>query len=180
MRFSTNPGIRVSLAVCLLSFCISSFGITLEELRKTPDLTPARFAAHFSGFEFRFRKQVQAPEVFLARRSGDCDDFSTLAAMVLREKGYTPRLITVRMPGVVHVVCYIEETRAYLDYNHRSSAEGMVRSKPEMEAIAASVAKSYGLTWSSATEFTYEGGLKRLVRTVAPRRGQAILATVFR
>lgn len=180
MRFSTSFGIKGFVAVCLLSFSCSSFGVSLNQLRNTPDLTPARFAAYFRGFEFKFRKEVQSPEVFLASRSGDCDDFSTLAATILREKGYTPRLITVRMPGVVHVVCYIEETQSYLDYNHRGSGEGLVRSKPQIEAVAASVAKSYGLTWSSATEFTYDGGLKRLVRTVSPRGGQAILATVFK
>lgn len=179
MRFLTIPGIRGSLAVWLLTFCFSSFGVTLDELRNAPELTPAKFAAHFSGFEFKFLKQIQSPERFLARRSGDCDDYSTLAAMVLREKGYTPRLITVRMPGVVHVVCYIEETQSYLDYNNRSSAERMVRSQPQVEAIAASVAKSYNLTWSSASEFTHDGTVKRLVQTVLPKR-QGILATIFK
>lgn len=154
--------------------------MTLEELRGAPDLTPKKFAAFFRDFDFKFRAEVQSPEVFLATQSGDCDDYSTLAAMVLKEKGYTPRLIAVRMPGVTHVVCYIEETGSYLDYNARGYFSRTVSSSREIEAIARNVAKSYGAKWFSASEFTYGDGVKRLVHTVVePPKEERRFASLF-
>lgn len=165
---------RIKLSLILYSivaacgFAPALQALTLEQIRQTPDLTPAKFAAYFSDFEFQFRAQIQSPEVFLATRSGDCDDYSTLAAEVLREKGFTPRLITVRMPKVVHVVCYIEETGSYLDYNNREKKGVLEKCGPSLEEIARSVAKSYQARWTSASEFTFSVGTKRLVSTVLP------------
>lgn len=139
--------------------------LTLQDLKQDAELTPEKFASQFAGFQFVYRGKVQSPRTFLKTRSGDCDDYAILAAAVLREKGYTPRLIAVRMPEVVHVVCYIEETKSYLDYNFRGR-EQTIACEPEMAAIARSVAKSYGSRWTSASEFTFDDGLKRLVSTV--------------
>src|SRR5688572_28170495 len=120
MRLS--PALRVAgvLVLYLVSASLSLFAVSLDDLRNMEGLTPQKFASYFSDFEFKFRAEVQSPEVFLATESGDCDDYSILAATILKEKGYTPRLISVRMPDVTHVVCYIEETKSYLDYNNRS------------------------------------------------------------
>jgi hypothetical protein len=145
--------------------------ITLEELETAEQLTPISFAERFAGFEFKFHDAIQAPAVFLSSRSGDCDDFSTLAARILEKRGYTPRLVTVRMPKVAHVVCYIEETGAYLDYNFRESGS-LVKSGPGLVEIARSVAKSYGTKWVSVSEFTYDGLSKRLVQTVIEKDRQ--------
>ncbi len=164
-----------------LSSPITSFGITVDDLRNTPGLTPKKFASYFRNFDFKFRREVQSPEAFLATQSGDCDDYSTLAASVLSEKGYTPRLIAVRMPGITHVVCYIEETGSYLDYNARGFWNRLVRSENSLEAIARSVASSYGTKWTSASEFTYEDGVKRLVATVVePEKEESRFASLFR
>jgi hypothetical protein len=169
----------ITVAAALL--CPANFGLTLEDLRGKDTLTPAEFAHYFRDFRFVFRKEVQRPEVFLAAKAGDCDDFSTLAAAVLREKGYTPRLISVRMPGVTHVVCYIEETKSYLDYNNRSKRDFFVSSGGSLHEIAGKVARSYGLNWTSASEFTYEHREKRLVKSVFERPERPnILASVFR
>jgi hypothetical protein len=154
---------------------------TLEEIESRPDLTPEVFAAYFARFEFKFQDEVQAPDVFLAARAGDCDDYATLAATVLQRRGYTPRLITVRMAKVVHVVCYVEETHSYLDYNLRAASPGVVRCGPEISDVARMVAKSYRAKWVSASEFTYDGDakLKRLVRTVV-ERGDRQIASLSR
>lgn len=140
--------------------------VTLDELQNDSNLTPEKFARYFSNFEFRFRAEVQPPEVFLATRSGDCDDYATLADMVLREKGYTPHLVAVRMDNMVHVVCYIEETGTLLDYNNRRHLQRAVPCEGTLEAIATKVARSFNSQWTSVSAFTYESGLKRLVRTV--------------
>jgi hypothetical protein len=165
MRLKPGPSAIHCLILCLLAE-LTTFGLTLDQIRHTPNLTPQKFASFFNDFDFKFRAQVQQPEVFLATESGDCDDFAILAATVLKEKGYTPRLIAVRMPKIVHVVCYVEETRSYLDYNNRAYLKRTIRSSGEIHDIAAKVAKSYNAKWASASEFTFEDGVKRLVATV--------------
>ncbi|MHB8523928.1 MAG: transglutaminase-like domain-containing protein [Limisphaerales bacterium] len=142
-------------------------GVTLEDLRRDSKLTPQRFARYFADFQFKYHTEVQAPEVFLASESGDCDDYATLAAMVLSEKGYTTRLVTVRMPGVVHVVCYVAETGCYLDYNNREFLIRTVGTNGSLADIARKVAWSFGGSWTSASEFTFQDGVKRTVTTVA-------------
>lgn len=146
-----------------------------------PDLTPGKFASLFSRFEFKFRPEVQDPQVFLATESGDCDDYAILAAIVLREKGYTPRLVTVRMPGLVHVVCYIEETKSYLDYDNRNYFSRTVSCGNSLEEIARRVARANRLNWTSASEFTFEDGVKRLVETVLETKPRSrALAALFK
>jgi hypothetical protein len=142
-------------------------GVTLEELRADSELTPKKLMSKCSRFKYELRGEVQKPETFLATETGDCDDFGILAAMVLREKGYTPRLIAVRMPGLTHVVCYIAETGSYMDYNNRMFMKSLVKSKPEIREIADRVAKSFDSSWTTASEFIYTNQVKILVKTVA-------------
>lgn len=173
MPLRPSRSIQFFSVLTIVAAFASVSAITLEDLRSQRDLTPYEFASHFKGFQYAFRKSVQPPKVFLASKSGDCDDYSTLAAAVLREKGYTPRLIAVRMPGVVHVVCYIEEVNGYLDYNNRNSAETLVSCANDLAAIAQSVGISYQLNWTSVSEFTFAGGAKRLVQTVLESKKEA-------
>jgi len=161
-------GLRaVLLAMRSFFFLPSLLGLTIEDLRNDPDLTPERFAEHFANFKFQFRAQIQSPETFLATKSGDCDDFATLAADILRRKGYTPHMITVRTKKVVHVVCYIEETKAYLDFEKRKHPNRLVGASHSLAEIAQKVAESFNAQWTSVSEFTYEAGVKRLVSTVS-------------
>jgi hypothetical protein len=161
----------VSSLACLasLAFLVSADGaraLTLAELRADPNLTPERLMAHFADFKFELGRQVRQPEAFLASRSGDCDDFATLAADVLSQKGYSTRLVVVHMSHDVHVVCYVAETNGYLDYNRRMQAAPLVNCKADLAAIAASVAQSFRSSWRSASEFTLRNGAKRFVSTV--------------
>ena len=160
---------KTLIATVLVLFCSSVVlrlaAVTVNDLRNDPQLTPERIGSYFANFDFEFRSQVQRPEVFLAAKSGDCDDYATLAADVLKQKGYTPHLVTVRMKKVVHVVCYIEETKSYLDFNKRHEAVCTVPSDGSLTDIAQQVARSYRTTWTSVSEFTYEDGIKRLVAT---------------
>lgn len=166
---------QILLPGLLLPLLTASAGVTLEDFRAMPKLTPSQFARHFKDFKFEPHRDVQPAESFLAAGAGDADDFAILAARILGEKGYTPRLISVRLPRVTHVVCYIEETGSYLDYSCRSHWLPMVRSGAGLDEIAAKVARSYGVPWSSASEFIYEDGVKRLVKTVLGKasRGMA-------
>jgi hypothetical protein len=170
VRFLPGPLIRTLL--CLSVLTISSSALTLEQIENSPELTPQRFAGFFRSFAFRFHTEVQSADAFLTTESGDCDDYAILASSVLRRHGYNPRLIAVRMSRMVHVVCYVPETKSYLDYNLRAQSSGLVECRPEIAEVARSVAKSYGAKWCSASEFTFQEGAKRLVQTVLEGREQ--------
>src|SRR5256885_1966357 len=98
---------RALLAVLLASvaFTISANALTMRQLKDVPALTPEKFARCFADFEFKFHAEVQDHDVFLRTKSGDCDDFATVAAEVLALKGYTPHMIAIRMKGETHVIC---------------------------------------------------------------------------
>jgi hypothetical protein len=138
--------------------------LTLDDLRHIPDLTPQKFARQFSSFRYERHSKVQTPEVFLAKEAGDCDDYATLAAEVFRQRGYTTRVITIRMTDDVHAVCYIAEAHCYLDYNNRSYMSRTVSTDGSLQDIARKVARSFGSNWTSAAESTYEGGVEKMVR----------------
>ena len=163
-----KPFLTVALSSLLLFSIPNSTALTIEQLRTAPNLTPLNFSSLFSNFKFVFRGNVQAPDAFLSTESGDCDDFSTLAAAELAARGYTPRLIAVRMKKEVHVICYVNESSGYLDYNLRAKG-GHVPCNPDLAQIANSVAKSFkNAPWTSVSEFTFSSGVKRLVTTTLP------------
>jgi hypothetical protein len=143
-------------------------GLTMSDLRQIPKLTPQRFAKCFSNFAFEFHAEVQEPETFLARGAGDCDDYAVVADRILREKGYTTRLITIRMPSQIHVVCYVVETHCYLDYNSRGCLIRTTSCNNSMDEIARKVARTFGENWTSVSEFAFQDGHKRLMSTQLP------------
>lgn len=155
----------VALAVALPAFPLG--GLTLEELKNDPELTPRRFAKHFGDFEYRFYAQLQDPELFVLSKSGDCDDFAVLADTVLRPKGYATRLIGVQMPGFAHMVCYVNQEKGYLDFNNRIYVSRVTKCDPDVRSIATKVARSFHANWTSASEYVHEGkGRLRSVATV--------------
>jgi hypothetical protein len=165
------PGRFVSLLgglVILLLFLPATWAktVSLADLRADPELTPERLMAYVADFKFELSRQVRPPESFLASRSGDCDDFATLAADLLHEKGYSARLGVVFMPHDVHVVCYVADTNTYLDYNRRKQASPVVKCNRDLAAIAASVAQYFHSPWRSASEYTFRNGVRRFVSTV--------------
>lgn len=168
MRFFSKILTALVLFSALVFPATSSQAITLEELRNTPRLTPETFAGYFSDFEFKFHDEVQDHGKFLVTKSGDCDDYATLAADVLSRHGYTPRLIAVRMKGETHVVCYINETKSYLDYNCRKDTKKTVDCSSSITEIAKKVAKSFNRDWVATYQFTFSKGVKRLVQSIIP------------
>ena len=157
--------LSLGLLACSLFGAAQTRALTLEQLHNDATLTPQTFARHFSKFRYEFRPDVQRPEEFLASQSGDCDDYSTLAATELGARGYNARLVSVRVKGLVHVVCYVAEANGFLDYNNRAKGSGLVACGPNLDDIADAVAVSFKSSWTSVSEFTYSNGLKRLVAT---------------
>ena len=130
--------------------------VTLTELVTQAGLTPKKFAAYFENFEFEFGPEVLPAEVFLRRERGDCDDYAILADYVLRRHRHEPRLIHVRMVGrVAHAVCYVNGTKAYLDFNNRKYFFNLQRCGRTLREIANKVAESLNANWTSVSEFTY-------------------------
>jgi hypothetical protein len=168
MKARAKPALLLSAALIpVLVLCGggSATALTLAELRADSKLTPERLIQYFADFKFELGRTVQKPETFLAAQAGDCDDFATLAADLLREKGYTTRLVAVFMPNEVHVVCYVKETNGYLDYNCRRKPSPLVKCDGQLSAIALSVARSFRTQWRSVSEFAMEpdGGRRFLL-----------------
>ena len=167
--------VPAALLLLLLALAPGLRALTLEELQNDPHLTPERLAAKFAAFKFELRPEIQPPKKFLERRAGDCDDFATLAADVLRARGYTPHLVEVRMPGYLHAVCYVAETRSYLDYNRRGSFRRAVPCNGSLTDIAARVARSFHTEWTAVAEFSWERGSERTLQTVVREPGRGLL-----
>jgi len=160
---STRPGLvwwtRRLVVAALLQGLVVADGraLTVFELMTDPKLTPRSFAGKFERFEYEFDPEIQPAEIFLRRERGDCDDYAVLADLVLKPKGYTTRIIHIRLVGrVAHAVCYVEESKAYLDYNNRRYFWNLERSGSSLRAIANKVADSFKGNWTSVSEFTYD------------------------
>ena len=143
--------------------------VSLGELLSDESLTPKKFATFFSDFAYDFHEDLRDPEVFLASQSGDCDDYALLADMVLRKRGFTTKLVHVRLVGrVAHVVCFVSETHSYLDYNDRSYFFKLTRSSGRVREIAQKVADTFEGNWTSASVITFDrdSKAKTIVQTI--------------
>lgn len=143
----------------------------LKDLEDEPNMTAKRFASLFEDFAYDYHSYVQSPNAFLRKRTGDCDDYAILADHILgRRAGLKTRLIRVELVNsrVNHVVCYVTENKAYLDYNNRKYFFTLTRSGPTLREIAGKVADSFGKNWTVATEYTYsyEAGRSQPVYSV--------------
>jgi hypothetical protein len=94
-------------------------------------------------------------------------DYVILASIVLKGQGYTPRLILVNMPGIVHDdACYVNESTSFIHYDWANSTLQLEGSGASIRQIANTLANSLKLDWTSASEFTYSNGLGQLLATV--------------
>jgi hypothetical protein len=128
----------------------------LSDLKDRKDLTPENFIRSFADFQFELGERVQDPESFLQSKRGDCDDFASLAAAVLKERGYNTKIVVIMMNGATHVVCYVKESHGYLDFNHRADAQPVIASDGSLEDIAQKTATYFRLGWYMASEVRYE------------------------
>ena len=145
--------------------------VSLAELLEAPKLNAKKFANYFGDFAYEFNAAILPPEEFLARERGDCDDYAVLADYVLSKRGLTTRLVHVRLSGrVAHAVCYVAESKAYLDYNNRKFFVTLERSGPDLRSIANKVAESLSSSWTTASEFTYSYETRRKTMTATISR----------
>jgi Transglutaminase-like superfamily len=158
-------GLFLVLAAWLTFSSQAAFGLSLEELKADRNLTPESLMKYVASFRFEPGRAVRSPDEFLSQQCGDCDDFATLAADVLRERGYQTRLVAVFMPGEVHVVCYVAEVSSYLDFNRRKERSPLVKCDGALSAIGASVAQSFHSEWISTSEYTFQKGVTNFVLT---------------
>jgi hypothetical protein len=173
LKFHFQTGKIIRVLGCALAFCIMFF------VQRSHAETPEQFARKFSSFAFCYHAEVQDPEVFLSTKSGDCDDYATLAADRLGKSGYDTHLFAVRMNGETHVVCYVPAVKGYLDYNNRAASNPLVYCDGSLQCIAENVARSFKRKWGSAYEFSYHQKMKWLVNDIFFNRGSpTLLATV--
>lgn len=149
-------------------FCASAHAGALSALAGKADLTPENLLRSFAGFTFELSAQPQDAEAFLQRKRGDCDDFASLASHLLTDRGYKIKLVAVMMEQQTHVVCYVEEARGFLDFNHRADAQPIIKSDGSLEDIAHQVARDFRSRWLTASEFRYENKLPVYLETVFP------------
>jgi hypothetical protein len=164
----------------LLAFAVGTArldAVTLVDLVTDARLTPKRFAANFEAFEYEFHPEVQPADVFLSTRRGDCDDYAILADYVLKRKNYVTRLVRISLVGrVAHDVCYVVESKAYLDYNNRKYSSTLEGSGRRLRQIANEVADSFEANWTTASEYTYDYNTEKkhlgvtVVKTDPPAR----------
>ena len=146
-----------ALALTVALTCGRLDAVTLVELLQEERLTPKRFAGHFEKFAYEFHAEVQPPDVFLDTRRGDCDDYAILADYVLKRRSYGTRLVRVSLVGrIAHDVCYVIQSKAYLDYNNRQYASTLESSGRRLRQIANEVADSFQANWTTASEYTYD------------------------
>ena len=144
-------------------------GITHSVLLRDPKMNAKRFASYFEDFQYEFHSEVQPVDDFLEYQKGDCDDYAILADEVLRRRNFDTMLVHIRLAGTVaHAVCYVEQNRAYLDYNNRKVFFTLSRSSSSPRDIATRVADSLEANWTSVSVFTYsyETGQKQMLRTI--------------
>jgi hypothetical protein len=144
---------------------------TLSDLLLDAKMSPSRFAGYFTDFDYDIHPfDVQDPDVFLETRRGDCIDYAVMADYVLKQDGFTTRLIRVEMVGknMGHAVCYVNQSTAYLDYNNRKYLFKLKHAGRRLREIATDVANSFDANWTFASEFTYtyKEDVKRAVLTV--------------
>jgi hypothetical protein len=141
----------------------------VSDLLNQKALTPEALARQFANFTFEISDKVQEPEVFLSRKRGDCADFANLTSMILKHQGYTTKMVVVMMGKQTHVVCFVKEVGAFLDFNRRADAHPLTPSNGSLEDIAAKVAASFRSDWHMASEFRYKaGGLPVYLDSVFP------------
>ena len=141
---------------------------TLSTLAEQKDLNPESLIRSFADFAFELNAQRQEPETFLRRKRGDCDDFASLASRLLTARGYKTKLVLVMMQEQTHVVCYVQEARGFLDFNHRADARPIIEADGTLEGIAEKVAADFRSKWHLASEFRYENGLPIYLENVFP------------
>lgn len=162
---------------CVAAPAAAAQALSTALMAADPKMNPKRFASDVADFAYEFHARVQAPDDFLSRKAGDCDDYAVAADVILRLREYHTRLVHVRMVGrVAHAVCYVEESRAYLDYNNRRYFFKLTGSKPRLREIAEKVAAGFEANWTSASEFTYntvteEKTIKATVVKTSPEAG---------
>ena len=94
-------------------------------------------------------------------------DYAILADMILKQKGYGTRLVSVRMAATdSHIICYVAEQAGFLRYQPDQGTIRLTPSGPTVREMAEKVAASLSENWTSASEFTYTNDVKLLVATV--------------
>lgn len=120
---------------------------------------------------FGRRDYWQAPEEFLARRQGDCEDYALLTEAVLRHQGVEAFVFSLYGPGYAHTVCLFREGDRYHIFNQ----DNVIRCKAaSIEEAAFFLCPRW--TWGAvARRFGHRGRALRRTRSAeAPGAASSI------
>jgi hypothetical protein len=172
-RKGTFLALTLACLACLFMPCAGGDMTSpdLAALENDKSLTPVQFVRCFADFKYELGDKVQEPAVFLQRKRGDCDDFASLAATLLTQRGYKTKIVVVMMGEQTHVVCYVKEAAGYLDFNHRKDTQPIMASDGSLEDLAAKVAADFRCAWRMASEIRYEGEKTVFIDNVFPLAG---------
>ena len=108
--------------------------------------------------------------------------YAVLANATLSSKGYQTRLIAVRLPGIdSRDVCYVASEGGFIDYDSQTATLTLQPAGPTIREIAAALAGSLQMDWTSASEYVITNNLRQVLATVVktdpassdPSAGQA-------
>ena len=142
-------------------------GLSLAKLQNDPQLTPATFPAFFSSFKYLPQEGSQPPEVFITSQAGNAADYAVLAGRVLKAKGFSTRLILIRLASQrTHTVCYLPQDKGYLEFKAVGPPGKPIPCGATIREIANQAAGALKAYWTSASEFTMDNEVKRMLATV--------------
>jgi hypothetical protein len=93
-------------------------------------------------------------------------DYVILAGKVLPGQGYAARLIVVNMPGLNDDACYVTQAGSFIHYTWTNSTLQLEGSGSTIRQIATTLAGSFNLDWTTASEFIYSNGVGEILATV--------------
>ncbi|MCF7762169.1 MAG: fibronectin type III domain-containing protein [Verrucomicrobia bacterium] len=95
------------------------------------------------------------------------DSVPVLADQVLRKKGFTTHLVVVRMAGGSgREFCHVAGPESYIDYDERSAIVSVGSSGGSIRDVASRFASRLGMDWTSASQFVYVDGARKILATV--------------
>lgn len=124
------PSIKINLSVITLLVCVSVSPCVAQELNGIPRSIqkPEEIARWFSSefeYQLKFPNKPQTPEETLALKSGDCDDFASLATTILAQNGIKSKVIIIKRHGldIMHAICIYKNEDGVYDFISNTKLE---------------------------------------------------------
>jgi hypothetical protein len=109
--------VKVMVVMATVLMSVSMAPCAAQDLGSVPGSirTPEQIVSWFnSEFEYRMKMpdRPQSPAETMELRSGDCDDFASLAKMILEGQGIKSDVVIIKYRGlnIMHAICMYKES----------------------------------------------------------------------